>query len=47
MADDSPAPIRDVDAPAIAEAARVLCSGGLVAVPTETVYGGGDLSRQG
>jgi L-threonylcarbamoyladenylate synthase len=39
MADDSPAPIRDVDAPAIAEAARVLCSGGLVAVPTETVYG--------
>lgn len=29
----------DAEAPAIAEAAAVLCAGGLVAFPTETVYG--------
>ncbi len=33
------APIRDADAAAIAEAAQILACGGLVAVPTETVYG--------
>lgn len=39
MADNSPANIRTADAPALAEAAAVLRAGGLVAVPTETVYG--------
>src|SRR5262245_9516000 len=29
----------NADAAAVAEAARVLCAGGLVAFPTETVYG--------
>lgn len=39
MADNSPANMRKADAPALAEAAAVLRGGGLVAVPTETVYG--------
>jgi L-threonylcarbamoyladenylate synthase len=39
MADNSPAKIRQADATAIAEAATWLRDGGLVAVPTETVYG--------
>ncbi len=39
MADNSPPTILPADADAIAEAAEVLRGGGLVAVPTETVYG--------
>ena len=39
MADNSPATIRQADAAAIAAAAQRLRAGGLVAVPTETVYG--------
>jgi L-threonylcarbamoyladenylate synthase len=39
MADNSPALIRKADAAAIADAAERLRDGGLVAVPTETVYG--------
>ena len=39
MAENSPANIRAADAAALAEAAAVLRAGGLVAVPTETVYG--------
>jgi L-threonylcarbamoyladenylate synthase len=39
MADNSPALIRKADAAAIADAAKRLRGGGLVAVPTETVYG--------
>jgi L-threonylcarbamoyladenylate synthase len=39
MADDTPAAILRADAPGIAEAAERLRAGGLVAVPTETVYG--------
>ncbi|MGB3745342.1 MAG: translation factor Sua5, partial [Xanthobacteraceae bacterium] len=31
--------VRTADAEAIAEAARLLAAGGLVAFPTETVYG--------
>ena len=34
-----PAPIVGVDPASLAEAARILAAGGLVAVPTETVYG--------
>ena len=39
MADNTPARIVSADAAAIAEAALRLTAGGLVAVPTETVYG--------
>ena len=39
MADHTPARILPADAAAIAEAAKVLRLGALVAVPTETVYG--------
>ena len=39
MAENSPANVRIADAAAVAEAAEVLRGGGLVAVPTETVYG--------
>jgi L-threonylcarbamoyladenylate synthase len=39
MRDNSPAPIATADAAGIARAAEVLRGGGLVAVPTETVYG--------
>ena len=39
MAENSPANVRKADAAAVAEAAAVLRGGGLVAVPTETVYG--------
>jgi L-threonylcarbamoyladenylate synthase len=39
MADHTPARIVSADAAAIAEAALRLAAGGLVAVPTETVYG--------
>ena len=39
MADNSPPEIRKADPAAIAEAAERLRHGGLVAVPTETVYG--------
>ena len=39
MPENSPANIRIADAAAIADAARLLRAGGLVAVPTETVYG--------
>lgn len=37
--DNSPDPIITADAAGVADAARVLRGGGLVAVPTETVYG--------
>ncbi|MEO6718274.1 MAG: L-threonylcarbamoyladenylate synthase [Novosphingobium sp.] len=39
MADNSDPRIRVADAPGIADAAKLLRGGGLVAVPTETVYG--------
>ncbi len=39
MTDNSPAIVRKVNAAALAEAAAVLRASGLVAVPTETVYG--------
>jgi L-threonylcarbamoyladenylate synthase len=39
MADNSPVNIRKSDALALSEAADLLRAGGLVAVPTETVYG--------
>jgi L-threonylcarbamoyladenylate synthase len=39
MADNTPARIVSADAAAIAEAAQRVAAGGLVAVPTETVYG--------
>ncbi len=39
MADNTPPIIRKADTAAIAEAAKLLRAGGLVAVPTETVYG--------
>lgn len=41
MTDATPVlpPIRAADAAGLAEAARILAAGGLVAVPTETVYG--------
>jgi L-threonylcarbamoyladenylate synthase len=39
MADNSPVNIRKSDASALSEAADLLRAGGLVAVPTETVYG--------
>lgn len=39
MSGNSQAMVRPADAAAIAEAARVLRAGGLVALPTETVYG--------
>ncbi|MBI4343612.1 MAG: threonylcarbamoyl-AMP synthase [Candidatus Omnitrophica bacterium] len=45
MADPAAAPRRlrvtggEADAPMLREAARILCAGGLVAFPTETVYG--------
>ncbi len=38
-ADRTPARIVGTDAPSLDEAARILLAGGLVAVPTETVYG--------
>ncbi len=39
MPDNSPANVRKADGAAIASAAAILRAGGLVAVPTETVYG--------
>jgi L-threonylcarbamoyladenylate synthase len=35
----APAPIVSTDASSLAEAARILLAGGIVAIPTETVYG--------
>ena len=39
MSDKQPAQVQCADDGAIARAAQVLRTGGLVAVPTETVYG--------